>query len=111
MTVANSFENLFNAKYNKLNYANFKSEMKRIYHLLIIIIPPILIGLFARDEKQMIQLMMWHIGVVIPIATILRMRYFGLNKKQIWKSFFPFLGFKNRFIIYFKEKQKIDSDK
>ncbi len=47
---------------------------------------------------------MWHIAIVIPLAAIFRMRYYGLSRKEILKSFIPFYGLKHRIGIYFKEK-------
>lgn len=85
--------------------------MKRLYHLLIIIIPAIFIGLFVSDEEKLIQVSMWHIAIVIPIATIIRMRYYGLSMKKILISFIPFYGVRYRFEMFFNEKNEDRSNK
>lgn len=84
--------------------------MKRLYHFLIVIVPAILIGVFISDEQRLIQISMWHLAIVIPIATIVRMRYYGLSNKKILKSFIPFYGLRYRFEIFFKEKRKTEID-
>lgn len=78
--------------------------MKRIYHLLFTLIPPVLIALLSKSEEQMIELLMWHLAVIVPITTVLRMKYAGYSTKQIALAFVPFWGLKNRLRIFTKEK-------
>ncbi len=84
--------------------------MSRLIHFLSIFLPPVMISYYSPNEETAVRLLFWHIGVIIPIATIWRMRYYGMSFKEI-VTIIPFFEIKKLFDIFRSEKRYSEKEK
>jgi hypothetical protein len=80
------------------------NNMTRTIYLIALLLPPALIGLLLPLE-QAISAFKYLVIFYIPVITLVRMRKIGMNGKEMLKSLVPFLGFKNQWRPFERDKK------